>query len=197
MSEAAGTMTPMRVPFAPALPIRTERLALREFRPDDFDALLPIHSDPDNVRYVPYEARSREQMQVALDRKIAGRELTGDGQHLDLIVTLHDGTVVGDLVVMLHTLEHDTVEVGWIFAPAHGGRGYATEAVRALLELVFTDLQARRAVARVDDRNTASVRLCERLGMRREAHLLENEVFKGELSSEYDYALLRREWPTP
>jgi RimJ/RimL family protein N-acetyltransferase len=90
---------------------------------------------------------------------------------------------------------HGQVEVGWIFDPAHGGQGYATEAVRALLDLVFTALQARRAVARVDERNTSSRRLCERLGMRAEAHLVENEVFKGELSSEVDYALLSREWP--
>jgi RimJ/RimL family protein N-acetyltransferase len=186
----------MRLPYSPDLPVRTERLVLREFRAEDFDALLPIHSDPANVLYVPYEARSQEQMQVALDRKIAGRTLTGDGEHLDLIVTLHDGIVVGDLVVMLHAVEHGTVEVGWIFHPGYGGLGYATEAVRALLDLVFTGLQARRAVARVDDRNTASVRLCERVGMRQEAHLVENEVFKGVLSSEYDFALLSREWPT-
>jgi RimJ/RimL family protein N-acetyltransferase len=185
----------MRLPFTPALPVRTDRLLLREFRPDDFDALLPFHSDPENVRYVPYEPRTPDQMQEALHKKIAGTTLAGAGEHLDLAVGLHDGPVVGDLVVMLHAVEHDTVEVGWIFDPAHAGRGYATEAVRALLDLVFNDLQARRAVARVDARNTASLRLCERVGMRREAHLVENEVFKGELSSEIDFGLLSREWP--
>jgi RimJ/RimL family protein N-acetyltransferase len=187
-------MTPMRLPFTPTLPIRTERLVLREFRADDFDALLPFHSDPANVLYVPFEARTPEQMQVALDKKIAGTSLTGAGDHLDLAVTLADGTVVGDLVVMLHVVEHGTVEVGWIFDPAHSGHGYATEAVRAMLDLVFGGLQARRAVARVDARNDASLRLCDRVGMRREAHLIENEVFKGELSSEVDYAVLSREW---
>ncbi len=188
-------MTHMQLPYTPALPIRTDRLVLREFRPDDFDALLPFHSDPANVLYVPFDARTPEQMTIALEKKIAGRSLTTAGDHLDLAVALHDGTVVGDLVVMLHALEHGTVEVGWIFDPAQSGRGYATEAVRAMLDLVFGDLQARRAVARVDARNTASVRLCERVGMRQEAHLVENEVFKGGLSSEIDYALLSREWP--
>jgi RimJ/RimL family protein N-acetyltransferase len=186
----------MQLPFSPVLPVRTERLLLREFRADDFDALLPFHADPGNVLYVPFEARTPEQMQTALEKKIAGTTLAGAGDHLDLAVTLHDGTVVGDLVVMLHAVEHGTVEVGWIFDPAHSGRGYATEAVRAMLDLVFTGLQARRAVARVDARNTASLRLCERVGMRQEAHLIENEVFKGELSSELDFGLLSREWPT-
>ncbi|MBK5306281.1 MAG: GNAT family N-acetyltransferase [Frankiaceae bacterium] len=185
----------MQLPFTPQLPVRTDRLILREFRPGDVDALLPFHSDPGNVLYVPFNARTPEEMQVALERKIAGTSIAADGDHLDLAVTLQDGTLVGDLVTFVHALEHGTVEVGWIFDPAHGGRGYATEAVRAMLHLVFTGLQARRAVARVDERNTASRRLCERLGMRQEAHLVENEVFKGGLSSEIDFALLSREWP--
>jgi RimJ/RimL family protein N-acetyltransferase len=186
----------MRLPFTPALPVRTQRLELREFRPDDFDALLPFHSDPANVLYVPFEARTPEQMQAALDKKIAGTSLAAAGDHLDLAVTLHDGTVVGDLVVMLHAVEHGTVEAGWIFHPAHAGHGYATEAVRALFDLIFRDLQARRVVASVEARNTPSLRLCERVGMRQEAHLVENEIFKGELSSEIDFGVLSREWPT-
>ncbi len=184
----------MQLPYTPALPVLTDRLVLREFRPDDFDALLLFQSDPDNVRYVPFAPRTPEDMATALDRKLSGTSLAADGDHLDLATALHDGTLVGDLVVFLHGVEHGTVEVGWIFGPAHGGRGYATEAVRALLDLVFTGLQARRVVARLDERNTASSKLCERLGMRLEARLVENEVFKGELSNELNYALLRREW---
>jgi RimJ/RimL family protein N-acetyltransferase len=185
----------MQLPYTPTLPLRTDRLELRAFRPDDFDALLPFHSDPQNVRFVPFPPRTPENMAVALERKMSGTTLTAADDHLDLAVTLHDGTVVGDLVVMLHSVEHETVEVGWIFDPSYGGQGYATEAVRALLELAFTGLKARRAVARVDERNDASRRLCLRVGMRQEAHLVENEVFKGELSSEIDFGLLAREWP--
>ncbi|GAC1445749.1 MAG: GNAT family protein [Mycobacteriales bacterium] len=187
----------MRLPYTPTVPTRTERLALREFRPDDLGALLPFHSDPDNVLYVPFGPRTPEDMASALAKKIAGTSLAADGDHLDLAAVLHDGTLVGDLVVFLHSTQHATVEVGWIFDPAHSARGYATEAVQALLDLAFHELHARRVVARVDERNTASRRLCERLGMRLEARLIENEVFKGELSTELDYALLRREWADP
>jgi RimJ/RimL family protein N-acetyltransferase len=185
----------MRLPYTPDLPVRTERLELREFRESDYDALLPFHSDPDNVLYVPFPPRTPEDMRVALDRKLSGTSVAADGDHLDLAAVLHDGTLVGDLVVFLHSVDNGNVEVGWIFDPAHGGQGYATEAVRALLDLVFSDLQARRAVARVDERNTPSIRLCERIGMRLEARLVENEFFKGAFSDELDYALLSREWP--
>ncbi len=66
--------------------------------------------------------------------------------------------------------------------------------MRALLDLAFHRLGARRVVARVDERNMPSRALLERLGVRQEAHLVENEWFKGELTSEVDYAVLAREW---
>ena len=110
-------------------------------------------------------------------------------------MTLEDGTLIGDVLLALRSVEHETLEVGYIFSPRHGGRGYATETVRALLDLAFGELGARRVIARVDERNTASRALLDRLGIRREAHLVENEWFKGELTSEVDYAVLAREWP--
>jgi hypothetical protein len=65
----------VRLPYTPDLPVRTERLMLREFRPDDYDALMAFHSDPGNVLYVPFEARTPESMQVALERKLGGTSL--------------------------------------------------------------------------------------------------------------------------
>jgi RimJ/RimL family protein N-acetyltransferase len=97
------------------------------------------------------------------------------------------------VLLALRSAEHGTLEVGYLFSPRHGGRGYVTETVRALLDLAFGPLGARRVVARVDDRNVRSCALLERLGLRREAHLMENEWVKGELTSEVDYAVLARE----
>ena len=185
----------MELPVTPALPLRTPRLVLRAFRPQDVDALLVIHSDPEAVRYVPYPPRDRAGVVAVLERKVASTRLAAQGDLLELAVTLaDDDTVIGDLLLALRSVEHETLEVGYIFSPAWGGRGYATEAVRALLDLAFGELGARRVVARVDARNSASRALLERLGVRLEAHLVENEWFKGELGSETDYAVLAREW---
>jgi RimJ/RimL family protein N-acetyltransferase len=184
----------VELPVDPVLPIRTPRLVLRRFRDDDLEPLLHIHSDPESVRYVPFPPRDRANMASVLLRKQANVGWGQDGDLIELAVTLDDGTLVGDVLLGLRSSEHETVEVGYIFSRHHGGRGYATEAVRALLDLAFGELGARRVVARVDDRNTASRRLLERLGLRLEAHLLENEWYKGELTSETDYAVLAREW---
>ena len=66
--------------------------------------------------------------------------------------------------------------------------------MRALLDIAFETYRLHRVTARIDARNAASLRLAERVGMRREAHLVENEWFKGEWSDEIDFAMLRREW---
>ena len=189
--------TAMDLPFVPGLPIRTERLVLRPFSPADLEPLLAIQSDPVAVRYVPYPPRDRDAVTAVLERKMANTALRQEGDLIELAVALReDGTMIGDVLLALRAVEHETLEVGYIFAPASGGHGYATEAVCAALGLAFGSLGARRVVARVDDRNAASSALLTRLGFRLEAHLVENEWLKGELTSELDYALLAREWST-
>ena len=183
----------MDLPVAPELPLRTARLELRAFRADDVDALLAFHGDADQVRWVPYGVRDRAAVVAVLERKVASTRLEADGDLVELAV-VHDGVLVGDVLLALRSVRDETLEVGYIFAREAGGHGLATETVRALLDLAFGPLGARRVVARVDARNVRSLALLDRLGLRREAHLVENEWSKGELSSEIDYAVLAREW---
>lgn len=105
------------------------------------------------------------------------------------------GELIGDLLLRWISAQDECGELGYVFHPAHGGRGYASEAAHAVLHLAFDDLRLHRVIARVDARNTASARLAARLGMRQEAHLVENSRFTGEWSDELDFALLRKEWP--
>jgi RimJ/RimL family protein N-acetyltransferase len=185
----------MKLPIEPTLPVHTRRLVLRQFHLDDVDPLLVFHSDPEAVRYVPYPPRDRAAVAAVLERKVTSTALRQDGDLIELAVILaEDGSLIGDVLLALRSVEHETLEVGYIFAPAHGGQGYATEAVLALLDLAFGVLGARRVIARVDARNLPSRSLLERVGMRLEAHLVENEWLKGELTSETDYAVLAREW---
>jgi RimJ/RimL family protein N-acetyltransferase len=98
------------------------------------------------------------------------------------------------VVLFWHSREHRGGELGYVVSPDFGGQGYATEAAREMLRLGFEELGLHRIVARVDERNESSARLARRLGMRQEARLVQNEFFKGEWSTELDFAMLAEEW---
>ncbi|MGO4455553.1 GNAT family N-acetyltransferase [Arthrobacter sp. RAF14] len=181
--------------LSPEYPLHTDRLLLRPMTTDDIDAMLLYKSRPEVVRFVPYGPLSR----ADITDRIAGRwgrtELTEPGQSLTLALEERGtGRLVGDAVLFWHSAEHRSGEVGYILSPEATGLGYATEAAAALLRLGFEDLGLHRIVARLDERNTASARVVERLGMRLEARLVQNEWFKGEWSTELVYAMLEDEW---
>lgn len=81
-----------------------------------------------------------------------------------------------------------------MFHPDHHGHGYAAEAGRVVLRLAFEDLKLHRVMGRTEARNIAAARVTQKLGMRQEAHLIENERVKDEWQSELVYAILDREW---
>src|SRR5690242_4758611 len=179
----------------PAYPITTERLRLRPLTVDDLEDVYAYSSLEEVCRYIPYEPRTREDVRRFLEDENKTRsDLEDEGQVLAVAMELPGAGVIGDLVLFWRSREHRSGEIGWVQSPAYSGHGYATEAARALLDLAFDGLGLHRVVARVDARNDASARMCRRLGMRQEAHLVENEWFKGEWSSELDFAILDREW---
>ena len=104
------------------------------------------------------------------------RGFHADGDTIRLAVRRQDGTrIIGEVPLRTASAAARQVVIGWVYHPAAKGLGYATEAARGAMGLAF-DLGAHRLYARVDVDNLASVRLRERLGMRREAHLVDNDV---------------------
>lgn len=175
--------------------IETDRLTLRPFRDDDLDDLYAFHSLPEVARFVYWEARSRDETRDALAVKIRQAELVKEGEGLTLAAVLRDqGTVIGDVHLRWLSEQHRQGEIGFVFNPTYQGHGYAAEAAREMLRLGFEHLGLHRIMGRCDALNLASARLMERLGMRREAHFIENEIFKGAFGDEYVYAMLSREF---
>ena len=180
----------------PRYPVRTGRLSLRPLTERDIDPLLAYRSRPDVCRYLPFEPMTREVISERMTTQWARAELTDEGQALTLgIEVAGTGELVGDVVLFWHSRLHGGGELGYVLSPAARGRGYATEAAHATLRLGFDGLGLHRIVARLDERNEPSARLARRLGMRQEARLVHNEFFKGEWSTELDFAMLADEWP--
>jgi RimJ/RimL family protein N-acetyltransferase len=182
--------------FRPDYPIRTERLILRPLAPSDAEAVHAYQSREDVCRYIPYEPRTLDDVRERLaspDTSRAALEEAGQALLLAVVRTADD-VLVGDVMLAWTSEQHRTGEIGYVFDPDHHGNGYASEAAAALLQVGFEGLRLHRIIARLDTRNTASAAVLRRIGMRQEAHLLENEWFKGEWTDEFDFALLDGEW---
>jgi RimJ/RimL family protein N-acetyltransferase len=181
--------------FEPRYPLITARLVLRQYVWEDLDALYAMHSRPEVTRYLYFEPRDREEVRKALQAKIEAVALKEEGDSLMCGVVLREtGAVIGDVMLRWISSEHQQGEVGYIFHPDYSGKGYATEAAEEMLRIGFEEVELHRIIGRIDGRNAASARVLERLGMRREAHLLQNEFIKGEWTDEIVYAMLRDEW---
>jgi len=176
-------------------PVETDRLILRPFRAGDLDDLYAYHSSPEVTRYLYWDPRDRVQAAEALNRKLSQGRLDTEGEHLVLAVVRRDRErVIGEVNLLWVSRRHRQGEIGFVFNPDHQGRGFATEAARALLSLGFDDLGLHRIVGRCLAGNLPSARLMERLGMRLEAHFVHGELFKGEWGDELVYAMLDDEW---
>ncbi len=147
------------------------------------------------MRYLEWGVRSREEVMATVERRLELTHLDDDRSDVSLAIELAEtGALVGEILLNWASREHRQGELGWVVHPDHASRGYATEAALAMLGLGFDHYGLHRICARMDARNAASARVCEKLGMRREALLRENEWIKGEWTDEAVYALLRSEW---
>jgi RimJ/RimL family protein N-acetyltransferase len=179
------------------LPIETERLLLRAFTPADAARYHSYRSMPETVRYMYREPMTLDE---AIERmpKYAKLEFEKDTDFFTLAIHPKGATeLAGEILFKLDNLRAKQAEIGWSLHPDSMGNGYVTEAARALLQLGFGHFGFHRVFARIDTENTASIRVAERLGMRREAHLIENDMFNGRWGSEYVYAMLASEFTGP
>ena len=179
----------------PDFPIKTERLSLRPYAPEDFDAALEYWSRPDVTRFLYLDAFTPETF-VERHGILMGRtELNDEGDVLTLAI-VPDGVdqVVGDVTLFWRSEEHRAGEIGFILHPDYRGRGFAREASLAMLRMGFEQRGLHRMAGRLDGRNIASAGVLRSLGMRQEAHLVENEWVKGAWTDEIIFAMLQSEW---
>lgn len=176
-------------------PLETQRLRLRPFVETDLDALCNILARPDVMQYLNSEPMTRQEVAVALQQRITMNRLNQQGDNLMLVTEVKEtGQLIGSVNLIWLSEEHAQGEIGYTLHPDHQGHGYASEATCAIMGYGFQEIELHRIVGCCDDRNERSIRLLERLGMRREAHFRQVEWVKGEWCSQYVYAILRDEW---
>ncbi len=184
--------TPDDVPW----PIRTDRLLIRPVTPADAAAVWRYRQLPavyDWITTAPAHAPAFEAYFVEPHRQAVTLAVEQDGVVIgDLYLHVEDAWAQTEVIQAAQGVQ---AEIGWAFDPASGGRGLATEAVAGMLVICFEHLGLRRVIANCFADNTASWRLMERLGMRREASTVADSLHRsGRWLDGYSYALLAEEW---
>jgi len=176
--------------------ILTRRLELSRMAAADAAEVFAYRHLPEVRRFQTFEPESL----ADVERYIAGMQssafgdpgpwcqlairLRGEGQRIG------DRPLIGDLGARVTAEDPRQVEIGFTLAPAHQGHGYATEAVSGLIGHLLGPLRKHRVFASADPRNTRSLALLERVGMRKEAHFRESLWFKGEWVDDVVYAIV-------
>jgi ribosomal-protein-alanine N-acetyltransferase len=158
--------------------IETDRLILREFHQDDWQAVAAYWSDS---RYQRFYAEIEDVGAVVRDlvsRCIAAQEVEPRRTYQLAIVRKDDGRVIGNCGIRINAPEHREANIGYELNPDEWGQGFATEAARAIVRFGFEDLGLHRIWAECNAENTGSVRVLTKLGMQREARFREHKWFK-------------------
>jgi RimJ/RimL family protein N-acetyltransferase len=173
---------------------RTDRLILREFIPEDWRAVRAYQSDPRYLRFYEWEERGEADVRAFVAMFIDYRRET-PRQKFQLAITLPEsGELIGNCGIRVRDPAAREADIGYELDPRFWGRGYATEAARAMLAYGFGPLGLHRITADCLAENTASAHVLEKIGMRCEGHLREHVWMKGRWWDTLLYAILADEW---
>ncbi|WP_432784936.1 hypothetical protein AAEX37_01858 [Oligella sp. MSHR50489EDL] len=167
--------------------LKTDRLDIRPFSSEDIEDTYEIYSNMDVCEYLLEDVWTCESKSEEFNKKLNNNKLQENSQ-LNLAVLLN-GKVIGDISIW-YTGMKQTVEIGFVFNPNFCGRGYATESVKAVVKALFEKHNVHRIQANLDARNLSSAKLCSNVGMRREAHFIQDYWNKGEWTDSFVCGML-------
>jgi RimJ/RimL family protein N-acetyltransferase len=174
--------------------LHTDRLTLREFAAEDWRAVWEYESHPQHLRFYPWAKRRQEDVQDLVSQFVAWQAQSPRARYQLAVTLKSDGCLIGTCGVRRQRADAHEADLGYEIAYDHWGRGYATEAARAMLDFGFQELRIHRIWAHCVSENLASVRVLEGLGFRHEGTLREHRWMKGRWWDTNLYGLLAREW---
>ncbi|AMA62516.1 acetyltransferase family protein [Kurthia sp. 11kri321] len=167
--------------------IQTERVILRLFKEEDWEAVYAYTSQADVMHYIPEGVFSKE------DAKRFVLENKGEKARYFPIIEKSSNQLIGHLFFEPNFGTH-TYEIGWVMNPCYTGKGYASEAAEAMIQYGFTELDLHRIVATCQPENIASWRIMEKIGMRKEGLFKQCIPTADGWWDEFYYAILADEY---
>ena len=176
------------------LKINTPRLLIRNLELSDLDAFHRYRSKEEVMLYQGSNVMNKAQAkEFILDQKDKQFGKAG-GWVQYALENKATGILIGDCAIKLQATDPRIAEIGMTISPTFQRKGYGKEALLAITAFLFDTKKLHRIIETVDAENTASIRLLQSTGFRKEGYFIENIFFNGKWGSEYQYAMLRREW---
>ena len=167
--------------------IESERLVIRKFEENDWQAVHRYTSDSKVMKYIPEGVFSEEDTKEFININ------SGDNAEKFPVVLKEEAVVIGHIAFHKYFGDH-TYEIGWVFNSKYYNRGFGSEAAYAILKFGFEQMNLHRIIATCQPENTPSYRVMEKIGMRREGEFKKCIPIGNEWWDEYYYAILKEEW---
>ncbi len=176
------------------LNIMTPRLRIRNLKLTDISDFHLYRSNPDVTKYQGFDIMTIKQA----DEFIRGQQNKKFGKAGEWvqygIENTTTGKIIGDCAIRLNHDDIRIAETGITISHLEQKKGYGKEALLGILSFLFSSKNIHRVVEIVDTENIASISLLKSTGFRLEGHFVENIFFKGKWGSEFQFAMLKREW---
>ncbi len=174
--------------------ISTQRLIIRNLEPKDLDDFFEYRSNPEVTEYQGFDVMTLKEAESFIMSQ-CDKKFGNHGEWVQYGIEENaSGRLAGDCAIRILDEDPDNAEIGITVSHLHQRKGFAKEAMNGILKFLFEKKNIRRIVELTDVKNIASVNLLRSCGFRQEGFFIENRMFKGKICSEYQYALLKREW---
>jgi [ribosomal protein S5]-alanine N-acetyltransferase len=181
----------MTINFHPFKNLETERLLLRRVDNNDVEEIILLRGNPQTMKYIPRPlVKTKEDALehiAMIDSKIENNE------GINWAITLKNNLkLIGIIGLYRIKPEHYRAEIGYMILPEFNGKGITTEAIKAVLNYGFNEMNLHSIEGVIDPQNFASERVLQKNGFVKEAHLVENEFYDGKFLDTVIYSLLKR-----
>lgn len=173
--------------------LETERLLIRQITLEDKYELFDYRSDSEANKYQGWIPKTIEEVEVFIGN--TAKQINEPQTWFQCaIIEKTTQNLIGDLGVHFIGSENKQAEIGCTLHKDFQNKGYATEALKKMINYLFSELNKHRIIASIDPKNINSIRLVERIGFRKEAHFIESLWINGQWVDDLVYALIEKDW---
>jgi len=174
-------------------PLYSKRIILRAIENDDKEEIFEYRSDPDVYQFQKWKPKTLSDIDAFMIKIVAEPNIPGTWLQL-AIIQRESNKIIGDCGVHFLSDDPEQVEIGITLNRKYHGKGYASEALTLVFDYLFNSLYMHRIFASIDPENKSSLRLMERMKMRKEAHFRKSTKIEGKWFDDLVYAMLSEEW---